>query len=389
MQRGALRTRKRDYPPDRFVRAAANRFADELRGMKENRSRRQGLARAFLADNSTLLEISRYQAGRGFLNFKTGALNHSATLPRFENAWLFGAKRRPNQDFRTALLPNVLALVYCCLQRRQPLPQPRAAYSPPGVNTIHYDRFQGVTKPLLDDLGQVTRGEMIVNSKATKALRVTVPLSLPSRVDKVIERTGANVEVSSGRRQMTDVLGATRIASWVGLCALGLVMWIDVSAGARAQGIPSAEARLKELSIALPPVPPPVANYVDAVRVGNLLFLAGNTPAADWKYKGKLGKDLTVPEGYDTARQVGLIMLAKVRRELGSLDRVKRVVKVLGMVNSAEVFGDQPKVINGFSDLMVEVFGEAIGKHARSAVGMAGLPFNNAVEVEMIVEVAE
>jgi len=94
-----------------------------------------------------------------------------------------------------------------------------------------------------------------------------------------------------------------------------------------------------------------------------------------------------VQEGYDTARQVGLIMLAKVRAALGSLDRVKRIVKVLGMVNSAEGFGDQPRVVNGFSDLMVDVFGEAIGKHARSAVGMAGLPFNNAVEVEMIVEI--
>ena len=166
-------------------------------------------------------------------------------------------------------------------------------------------------------------------------------------------------------------------------------MWIAVSAGALAQGSPSAEGRLKELSITLPLVPPPVANYVDAVRVGNLLFLAGNTPASVWKYKGKVGRDLTVQEGYDTARQVGLIMLAKVRAALGSLDRVKRVVKVLGMVNSADNFGDQPKVINGFSDLMVEVFGEATGKHARSAVGMAGLPFNNAVEVEMIVEVAE
>jgi enamine deaminase RidA (YjgF/YER057c/UK114 family) len=166
-------------------------------------------------------------------------------------------------------------------------------------------------------------------------------------------------------------------------------MWIAVSAGALAQSPPSAEARLKELSIALPSAPPPVANYVDAVRVGNLLFLAGNTAGADWKYKGKVGKDLTVQEGYDTARQVGLVMLAKVRAALGSLDQVKRVVKVFGMVNSAEGFGDQPKVINGFSDLMVEVFGEAIGKHARSAVGMAGLPFNNAVEVEMIVEVAE
>jgi enamine deaminase RidA (YjgF/YER057c/UK114 family) len=94
-----------------------------------------------------------------------------------------------------------------------------------------------------------------------------------------------------------------------------------------------------------------------------------------------------VQEGYDTARQVGLIMLAKVRAALGSLDRVKRIVKVLGMVNSADGFGDQPRVVNGFSDLMVDVFGEANGKHARSAVGMAGLPSNSAVEVEMIVEI--
>jgi enamine deaminase RidA (YjgF/YER057c/UK114 family) len=188
---------------------------------------------------------------------------------------------------------------------------------------------------------------------------------------------------------MAHALRGTRLVSWMGIRRLGLAMWIASSAGALAQSSPSAEARLKELSITLPAVPPPVANYVDAVRVGNLLFLAGNTPAADWKYKGKVGKDLSVQEGYDTARQVGLIMLAKVRTAVGSLDRVKRVVKVLGMVNSAEGFGEQPKVINGFSDLMVEVFGETIGKHARSAVGMAGLPFNNAVEVEMIVELAE
>ncbi|WP_371818046.1 RidA family protein [Bradyrhizobium sp. CCBAU 53421] len=128
-------------------------------------------------------------------------------------------------------------------------------------------------------------------------------------------------------------------------------------------------------------MPPPVANYVDAVRVGNLLFLSGNTPAPGRKYKGKVGRDLTVQEGHDTARQVGLIMLANVRAALGSLDRVKRVVKVFGMVNSADGFGKQPKVVNGFSDLMVEVFGEANGKHARPAVGMAGLPSNNAVEV--------
>jgi enamine deaminase RidA (YjgF/YER057c/UK114 family) len=188
---------------------------------------------------------------------------------------------------------------------------------------------------------------------------------------------------------MTHILRRKRLLSWMGICGLGLATWIATSADARAQVSPSAEARLGELSITLPAVPPPVANYVDAVRVGNLLFLAGNTPAADWKYKGKVGKDLSVQEGYDTARQVGLIMLAKVRAATGSLDRVKRVVKVLGMVNSADGFGDQPKVINGFSDLMVEVFGETAGKHARSAVGMAGLPFNNAVEVEMIVELAE
>ena len=188
---------------------------------------------------------------------------------------------------------------------------------------------------------------------------------------------------------MTHALRTTWLTSRIGICALGSMMWVAASACALAQSTPSAEARLKELNITLPVVPPPVANYVDAVRVGNLLFLAGNTAAPDWKYKGKVGKDLTVQEGYDTARQVGLIMLAKVRAALGSLDRVKRIVKVLGMVNSADGFGDQPKVVNGFSDLMVDVFGEAIGKHARSAVGMAGLPFNNAVEVEMIVEAVE
>jgi enamine deaminase RidA (YjgF/YER057c/UK114 family) len=154
-----------------------------------------------------------------------------------------------------------------------------------------------------------------------------------------------------------------------------------------AQTATGAEARLRERNITLPPVPPPVANYVDSVRVGNLLFLAGNTAGADWKFKGKVGKDITVQEGYETARQVGLVMLAKVQAALGSLDRVKRIVKVLGMVNSPEGFGDQPRVVNGFSDLMVEVFGEQIGKHARSAVGMQALPSNSAVEVEMIVEV--
>ena len=169
--------------------------------------------------------------------------------------------------------------------------------------------------------------------------------------------------------------------------SVAILAFVAMSGPAMAQGAGSAEARLKELNIVLPPDSAPSANFVNAVQTGKLLFLAGNTPGVQWPLKGKVSKDLTVEQGYQSARQAGLIMLGKVRTALGSLDRVKRIVKVLGMVNSAEGFGDQPKVVNGFSDLMVEVFGEAIGKHARSAVGMAGLPGNAPVEVEMIVEV--
>src|ERR1051325_10350482 len=151
-----------------------------------------------------------------------------------------------------------------------------------------------------------------------------------------------------------------------------------------------AEARLKELGITLPQPATPMANYVGAVRSGNLLFVAGHGPVNHkdtGMARGKLGRELSVDEGYAVAREVGLNLLATVRAHVGSLDRVRRIVKVLGMVRSAEGFGDQPKVINGFSDLMVEVFGEAIGKHARSAVGMAELPVGIPVEIEMIVEV--
>jgi enamine deaminase RidA (YjgF/YER057c/UK114 family) len=151
----------------------------------------------------------------------------------------------------------------------------------------------------------------------------------------------------------------------------------------------SAEARLKEKNITLPTQPTPMANYVSAVRTGNLLFLAGHGPIRDGKptARGKVGKDLSIEQGYQVAREVGLLLLATTRAQLGSLDKVRRVVKVLGMVASADGFGDQPKVINGCSDLMVEVFGEAIGKHARSAVGMAELPVGIPVEIEMILEV--
>ena len=151
-----------------------------------------------------------------------------------------------------------------------------------------------------------------------------------------------------------------------------------------------AEARLKELGITLPQPATPLANYVGAVRVGNLLFVSGHGPdRTDGKpmARGKVGRELTVEQAYQVARTVGLSLLATTRTQLGSLDKVKRVVKVLGMVNSADDFGDQPKVINGFSDLMVQVFGEAIGKHARSAVGMAALPMGIPVEIEMILEV--
>jgi enamine deaminase RidA (YjgF/YER057c/UK114 family) len=151
-----------------------------------------------------------------------------------------------------------------------------------------------------------------------------------------------------------------------------------------------AEARLKELNLTLPQPPTPVANYVGAVRVGSLLFVSGHGPLrrdGQPSTRGKVGRDLSVEQGYQVAREVGLSLLATARATLGSLDKIKRVVKVLGMVNSADGFGDQPSVINGFSDLMVQVFGETIGKHARSAVGMAELPMGIPVEIEMILEV--
>lgn len=150
-----------------------------------------------------------------------------------------------------------------------------------------------------------------------------------------------------------------------------------------------AEAKLKEMGITLPDVPKPIGNYVPGVRVGNLLFLSGHGPVRQEgkaRPAGKVGRDLGTDDAYQVARGVGLNLLASARSLLGSLDRVRRVVKVLGMVNSAPGFGDQPKVINGFSDLMVEVFGEN-GRHARSAVGMAELPSNIPVEIEMILEV--
>jgi len=152
----------------------------------------------------------------------------------------------------------------------------------------------------------------------------------------------------------------------------------------------SPEENLKRLKIDLGTVSAPVANYVNAVRTGNLLFLAGKGPRADASGKrpqGKVGREFTPEQAYQHARTVGLDLLAVMRQELGSLDKVKRVVKVLGMVNAVPEFTDHPKVINGCSDLFVEVLGER-GKHARSAVGMGSLPMGIPVEIECIVEVS-
>lgn len=152
----------------------------------------------------------------------------------------------------------------------------------------------------------------------------------------------------------------------------------------------SAEQKVKDLGLVLPPTPKPVGTYVGGVRSGNLLFMSGVGPRQPdgSLIKGKLGATMTVEKGYEAARVVGLNMLANIRGQLGSLNKVKRVVKVLGMVNATPDFEDPPKVINGFSDLFVEVFGEA-GRGARSAVGMATLPFQMAVEVEMVIEVED
>jgi len=151
----------------------------------------------------------------------------------------------------------------------------------------------------------------------------------------------------------------------------------------------SAEKRLKELGIELGKVSAPVANYVNAVRTGNLLFLAGKGPRPQdgVRPSGKVGREYTVEQAYEHARTVGIDLLAVMRSELGSLDRVKRVVKLLGMVNGTPEFTDHPRVINGCSDLFVEVFGDA-GRHARSAVGMGSLPMAIPVEIECIVEVS-
>ncbi len=154
--------------------------------------------------------------------------------------------------------------------------------------------------------------------------------------------------------------------------------------------MPRVEERLEALGLQLPPPPSPVAAYVSTVRTGDLVFVSGHGPMRDGRFTGigKLGRDLDIEAGYQAARLVMLNCLASVKAEIGDLDKITRIVKVLGMVNSAPGFEQQPAVINGASDLLIEILGDR-GRHARSAVGMAELPFGISVEIEMVVEVSD
>lgn len=148
------------------------------------------------------------------------------------------------------------------------------------------------------------------------------------------------------------------------------------------------ESKIKGMGIELPEVPKPAASYVPAKTVGNLVYTSGQDCRVKGvlKYEGKVGSDLTVEEGYDAARQTMINCLAVLKAQIGDLDRVRQIVKVLGFVNSSDGFVEQPYVINGASNLLIEIFGEN-GKHARSAISSNELPFNTPVEIEMIVEI--
>lgn len=168
-----------------------------------------------------------------------------------------------------------------------------------------------------------------------------------------------------------------------------LLQGVNVSEALRAQDKASAEEKLRRLKIELPAVKEPTNTLVHAVRVGNLLFVSGTGPSrpGGGSIIGQLGKDMDIKQGQEAARLVGVNILAVIKQQLGSLDKVERVVKTLGMVNATPDFRQHPQVINGFSDLMVEVFGPEAGKGARSAVGMSSLPGGIPVEVEAIFQV--
>jgi enamine deaminase RidA (YjgF/YER057c/UK114 family) len=164
-----------------------------------------------------------------------------------------------------------------------------------------------------------------------------------------------------------------------------LVLLLGLAGPAFAQ---SPEAKLAQMGLTLPQVAPAIGSYVDVVRVGNLLFLSGKGPRQlNGTYvTGRLGADLTTAQGYDAARLTALLQLAVLKKELGDLSKVRRIVKVNGYVRSADTFTEQPKVMNGYSDLLIQVFGDR-GRHARTALGTNALPLGMALEVEMVVEV--
>ncbi len=190
-----------------------------------------------------------------------------------------------------------------------------------------------------------------------------------------------------------------RLANVSGVLAIGLIAgialyswWADgTPAVAQGKATASPEQRLRELKLELPAVSKPTNTLVNAVRVGDLLYVSGTGPGSvdGMAIVGRLGQDMGVAGGRAAARRVGLHILAVVKAELGSLDKVQRLVKTLGMVNAAPDFKQHPQVINGFSDLMVEVFGEDAGKSARSAVGMSSLPNGIPVEIEAIFQVRQ
>jgi len=167
--------------------------------------------------------------------------------------------------------------------------------------------------------------------------------------------------------------------------SISFLIFLFIAMSTQAQ---NPEEKLQQMGITLPVPSKPVATYVNAVRTGNLVYLSGKGPTNPdgTNITGKVGKDLSIQQGYEAAKSTGVNLLAALKAEIGSLNKVKRIVKVLGMVNCASDFTEQPQVINGFSDFMVEVFGEK-GRHTRVAVGVNSLPLNSAVEIDILCEV--
>lgn len=172
------------------------------------------------------------------------------------------------------------------------------------------------------------------------------------------------------------------------IAALLILLMTGTAMAQSAETADTPEARLAAAGYTLPPARQPVANYVTSVRTGNLLFLSGHGECGENHTRGKLGRDLTVEQGRRSAEKVGLCMLATIKAAVGDLSKVKRFVRILGMVNATEDFTEHPKVVNGFSDLMVVAFGDD-GRGARSAVGMQSLPSGIAVEIEATVELID